>query len=243
MALVLEQGNPHLRIVDHLTNILNKSQGLDGVATILKLTLPVVRGLDAIEVAWTPAAISEKGEVFMNVRASDWYIIRYNLNQASTQSNPLQLKTRKVMFEVRLRQRRGEPWWHVRRTDNSRNKEPDDLDEALKPLWASSGIGWRGMRISGVAQGDGAEDLLVKIDEAVRNFAIEGKIAIADPKPTQVPTSNPARQNRGPGQQQQQQQQRQQHTPNSTQSQSQNQSQSQSQGRNNGIKTEVVVLD
>ncbi len=164
MGLILEKGNPHLRSADNLAKVLNGAEGLDGVATLLPLTLPIVRGLDSIETTWTSDPLSQKGEVFTNVRAADWYIIRYNLNQNTIQPSNSQLQTRKVMFEIKMRQRRGAPWWYIRRIDNSRNKEADDLDEALKLLWASSGAGWQGMRLSGVAQGNGAEELLVKLD-------------------------------------------------------------------------------
>jgi mediator of RNA polymerase II transcription subunit 14 len=229
MALILERENPHLRIADHLGKVLNGTEGLDGVATLLPLTLPVLHGLDAIEAAWTPSQYTEKGEVFMNVRAVDWYIIRYNLKQTSPTPN-LSPRVRKIMFEVRLRQRRGDPWWYIRRTDNSRNKETDDIDEAIKPLWSAKGAGWQGMRVSGVAQAGGVEELLEKIDEIVRNLPVgefEASVAI----PAVVPASAPPKQTRPQGPQQQQRQQ--QPTPN----------QSQNQGRNNPMKREIVEID
>jgi mediator of RNA polymerase II transcription subunit 14 len=232
MALILERDNPHLRIADHLTKVLNGKEGLNGVATLLPLTLPVLRGIDAIENAWTPAQYYENGEVFVNVRAADWYIIRYNLKQPSPNAtSPPGI--RKIMFEIRLRHRRGDPWWYIRRSDvSSRSKETDDVDEALKPLWASTGTGWRGMSISGVAQASGVEELLEKIDEIIRNLPVgEGEAPAAAP----VPTAAPPKQGRPQASQQQQQQRQQQPTP--------NQSQSQSQGKSNPIKQEIVEID
>jgi mediator of RNA polymerase II transcription subunit 14 len=237
MALILEQDNPHLRIADHLTHILNGQEGLAGVASLLPLTLPVLRGLDTIENAWTPAQYYEKGEVFINVRAADWYLIRYNLKQPSPDAtSPPGI--RKIMFEIRLRQRRGEPWWYIRRSDGgSRNKETDDIDEALKPLWASKGTGWQGMRVSGVAQASGVEELVEKIDEVVRNLPVgEGAVPAAAPVPASAPAAAPSKQPR-PQALQQQQQRQQQPTPN------QSQSQSQSQGKSNPLKPHVVVID
>jgi mediator of RNA polymerase II transcription subunit 14 len=235
MGLVLGKDNPHLRIVDQLTRILNSSEGLDGVATLLPQTLPVLRGLEIIEVGWTPSPFCEHGEVFINVRAADWYIIRYNIRQLALQNSNAQPTTRKIMFDVRMRQRRGEPWWYIKRSDNSRAKEGDTLDEALKPLWASSGPGWRGMRVSGVAQASGVQDLLEKVDEVVRTFAMTEETvgesiaaqvqAATTPRPPQAPNS------RQP--QQMQQQQRQLQTPN----------QIQSQGRSSQVKREIVEID
>lgn len=246
MTLVLERENPHLRIADFLAKVLNSPEGLDGVATLLPLTLPVLRGFDAIENAWTPVPDVDKGEVHINVRAVDWYMIRYNIKQPSTNpdSRP---KTRKIQLEVRLRHRRGAPWWYIKRSDTvardtiSRSpKELDDIDEALKPVWNSKGLGWEGMRVSGVARMDGVEELLGRLDEVMRNLPIPDAVAPAAAQAAAQaaapaappPILPPTKQARPPAPQQQQ---RQQPTP--------NQSQSQSQGRNNGIKREIVEID
>ncbi|KAE9381835.1 MED14-domain-containing protein [Stipitochalara longipes BDJ] len=242
MTLVLEQNNPHLRISDYLAMVLNGPGGLNDVASLLPLTLPVLRSLDAIENAWTPAPDTNKGDVFVNVRAVDWYMVRYNLKQmAPTPDSPPQM--RKIMFEVRLRHRRGDPWWYIKRSDtvNRTSKEVDEIDEALKPVWNSKGLGWQGMRVSGVAQMHGVEELLGKVDEVIRNLPVLDAEAPA-PVPTLAPTSAPAavptvapsRQARPQGPQQQQ---RQQPTPN------QSQGQSQSQGRGIPLKREVVEID
>jgi len=238
MTLVLEQHNPHLRISDYLAMILNGPGGLNDVASLLPLTLPVLRGLDAVENAWIPAPNTDKGDVFVNVRAVDWYMVRYNLKQtASSPDSPLQM--RKVMFEVRLRHRRGDPWWYVKRSDtvNRDSKVVDEIDEALKPVWNSEGPGWRGMRVSGVAQMHGVEELLGKVDEVVRNLPVLSSEAPAPapaPASAVIPAAAPLSKARpqAPAQQQ-----RQQPTPN------QSQGQSQSQGRNNPLKREVVEID
>jgi len=237
MTLVLERHNPHLRILDYLVMVLNGSGGLNDVASLLPLTLPVLRGLDAIETAWTPAPDTEKGEVFVNVRAVDWYMIRYDLKQtASTPDSPPTM--RKIMFEVRLRHRRGEPWWYVRRSDtiNRTSKDVDEIDEALKSVWKSKGTGWEGMRVSGVAQVHGVEELLEKVDEVIRCLPILNAEAPNAPAPTlaAVPAAALSKQVRP---QAPQQQQRHQPTPN------QSQGQSQSQGRSNPLKREVVEID
>jgi mediator of RNA polymerase II transcription subunit 14 len=236
MTLVLEQGNPHLRISDFLAKIVNGSEGLDGVASILHLTLPVLRGLDSIEHAWTPAPDTIKGEVFINVRAVDWYMIRYSLKQSSPTPEPSP-SIRKIMLEVRLRHRRGDPWWYVKRIDmaSRSNKEMDDIDVALKPVWTSEGPGWRGMRVSAVAQINGVEELLGKLDEVIRSLPVaDGDAPAAAPAP--VPAVAPLKQESRP-QAPQQQQRQQQPTP------SQSQSQGQSQGRSNPLKREIVEID
>jgi mediator of RNA polymerase II transcription subunit 14 len=243
MTLIFERGNPHLRIADNLTKVLNEKQGLDGVATLLPLTLPALRALDTLEGAWTPLA--GKCEAYVFVRAVEWYVIRYNI-PSSDQARP-----RKIMFEIRLQQRRGEAWWYIRRTD-IRDREGDDVDAALKPVWNSSGLGWRGMRVNAVAQPAGVEELLAQLDEVMRNFASGATPPEPVPAPAPVQIKPPQRAPEAPMMQSQ----RQQPTPNQSQSQNQgrnssqsqgrntpNQSQGQSQGRGNTIKQEIVEID
>ena len=135
MTLVLERGNPHLRISDFLAKVLNGSEGLDGVASILPLTLPVLRGLDGIENAWTPAPDTDKGEVFVNVRAIDWYMIRYNLKQSvpAPESPP---RIRKIMLEVKLQHRRGDPWWYIKRSVKRSDTASRITSAGATAVWA-----------------------------------------------------------------------------------------------------------
>ncbi|KAH8676654.1 mediator complex subunit MED14-domain-containing protein [Tricladium varicosporioides] len=231
MKLVLEKGNPQLLIVDHLTRLLNGKEGLDSVATLLPLSLPVVRSLDAVEVAW--ASVSKAiGDVFVFVRAIDWYIIRYSL--ASTASLPSGVL--KISFEIKLRQRRGVPWWYIIRIDN--RGPGDELDNSLRSVWNLNGPGWQGMRVSAVAQRSGVEELVGKIDDVVRTFANNGG-ANTLPNPSQPapqPTPQAVAPINGPSSRPQMtsQQPRQQPTPNQSQ---------QSQGRSNPIKREIVEID
>ena len=212
MTLEFEEGNPHLRIADYLTKVLNEKQGLDGVATLLPFTLPALRALDTLENAWT--SLSSKGRAIVFVRAVEWLVIRYDI------FSPDQSPPRKIMFEIRLQQRRGSPWWYVKRTD-SREREGDDLDAALKPVWNSSGTGWQGMRVNAVAEPAGMEELIRRLDEVMRDF-VSGVGASAEESASAPAQAKPPQ--RAPEAPMMAQPQRQQPTP--------NQSQNQSQGRN-----------
>lgn len=171
MRLILEQGNPHLEIADFLEQILNGSEGLKGVSTMLPLTLPVLNGLNAIKEAWTSVP-SNKGEVFVTSRATDWHLIQYTILPTATDPNSFP-RGRREKMEIRLRQRNGVPWWYLTRV-RSEGVE-DDLDAALKPVWNSSGRDYVGMRVSAVAQAEGVEDLMMKMDGTVRDFAFVQK--------------------------------------------------------------------
>lgn len=173
MAMTLEPGNPQIRILDHLTKTLNSPIGLNGVATLLPLTLPLMAAFDAIEDAWTPLA--DRGDVIIFNRAIDWHILRYNLTPDSQEQQP-----RKVMFQIRLQHRRGHPWWCIRREKEPNRGEQknissdDDIDTALKAVWEDNPEGeqWRGMQSSGIARIEGVEELVRRVDDVVRSVAM-----------------------------------------------------------------------
>lgn len=184
MTVSFEKGNPHLLIADRLAKLLNGNEGLDGVAQLLPFTLPALRALDAMREAWT--SLSDKGDVLVFIRAVEWYRFSYDILPTPAQTSSTQ-SSRKITFDVKLHRRKGEPWWFVRRVDQ-RAKEGDDIDALLKPIWNSSGEGYRGMRVNAVAQLHGVEELLHKLDDVLRAFASGLK-----PVETQAP-NQPAKQ-------------------------------------------------
>ena len=232
MTLEFERGNPHLRIADYLAKVLNEKQGLDGVATLIPFTLPALRALDKIESTW--ASLSTKGSAIVYVRAVEWYIIRYDI------FSKYQSSLRKVMFEIRLQQRQGSPWWYIKRAD-SRNREGDDIDMELKSLWNSTGGGWKGMRVSAVAQPAGMEDLMGKLDDVIRGLVSGAGHAVVT-APTQAPASVKPPQ-RAPEAPMMAQPQRQQPTLNQSQRHGQSLVGDLSQQGRLGVKREVVEID
>ncbi|KAL3419037.1 Mediator of RNA polymerase II transcription subunit 14 [Phlyctema vagabunda] len=158
MTIALERKNPHIRILDQLSMILNSSSGLHGVANTLHLTLPTLCGLDKIETAWEE--LSEKGEAHVSVRSALWFVLRYTLNAVGT------VEARTLSFEVKVKERRGEPWWFIRRTDV--HGEEDDIDRQLKSVWDATGKGWNGLRVSAAALPSGIEECLLSVDEVIR---------------------------------------------------------------------------
>lgn len=186
LALEFEKGNPHIRIADHLTNLLNSAKGLDGVAKVIPLTTPVLQSIEAIEQAWAQPKIRENGMVVVNARAVDWYIIRYILTSKKNNSSDMMPPSRKF-FEIRMCNRKGEAWWHVRRYEapkssvhfssseesEARASKQDDLDQALGLLWKMSGKNWYGMRVGAVSRCEGIFELLKKVDKVVQDFSID----------------------------------------------------------------------
>ena len=140
--------NPHLRIVDYLTARL-KSQGLTSVIGIMRLTLPLVRALAAIE------AVHRNGGVEVLTHSEQWYQLRY--------SAPY----RKGGFDVRLRERREEFKWLV--SESSINKGDtgnEALEHGVKDVLRGKGNGWRGSTKGGIiADFEGVENLIARLDE------------------------------------------------------------------------------
>ena len=148
MHVSLAEPNPHLRIVDYLTARL-KAEGLSTVIGVMRLTLPLVRALAAIE------AVHKNGGVEVLTHSEQWYQLRYSAPYL------------KGGFDVRLRQRREEFRWIV--PESSINKEDtgnEALDSGVKDVLRGKGNGWRGMTRGGIiADFEGVENLIARMDE------------------------------------------------------------------------------
>lgn len=176
MVLSLNKGNPHLRVLDFLTKVLNSKVGLNALAKALPLTLPLMTALNAIEEAWAP--FQEHCEVFVLTRSMDCHVIRYNIADVTPEQ-----KVHKVVLEVKLNNRRGRPWWCVRRekererSDRKNSNLPlDTLDTALKAVWEDNfdGDNWRGMVNCGIGRPEGVEELLNRVDLVIRDTILKG---------------------------------------------------------------------
>jgi mediator of RNA polymerase II transcription subunit 14 len=168
VKLSLEKGNPHIRVLDGLTSILRSVEGLDVVATLLPLTLPVFKKCDDIEAAWRSR--SALGQVYFFVRSLDWIVVRYTL--VSTTGNDEKDKSGKgttMNLDIRLRQREGEAWWHIKPLFAlpAAFRDEDSPAQRLHGMFSSQGDFWRGMGTSATAQAAGVEELLSAVDAAV----------------------------------------------------------------------------
>lgn len=240
IKLILSKNDPHIRVLDLLTRTLNSSQGFSGIAKLLPVTLPALRGLDTIQSTWS--TLSALGECFVLVRAAEWYLIRYIVSQPQTGegSAPQQ---RTFNFELSLKHRKGKPYWHLKRVDQ-RVRDGDDLDNALQRVWDAQGKKWLGMRLSGVADPFGIEDLISEVDDVVRSVSSNPRkpsIASGDEPPAaseSTAPSVPKPTQRAPSQSQQQRPQMNQR-PQGAQRPMANAN----QNRNNAQAREVVILD
>jgi len=242
IVLVLTRGDPHLRILDLLNQILNSPQGFMGVAKLLPVTAPALRGLSKIQTTWSKS--SNLGECFTLVRAAEWYVIRYVMKQAPSGTEALS-SPRQFNFTLKLQDRKGDPFWHLQRVDTL-DRDGDDLEKDLQKIWNAVGEKWLGMRLSGVARPADIEALLSAVDDVVR-------VVASKPMPPTLPansTIEPPSQQAQPGGVSKQplrppipnQQQR---PMGNTKQQINNQRvvPNQNQGKTNGQAREVVILD
>ena len=148
MHISLAEPNPHLRIVDYLTARL-KAEGLTGVIGVMRLTLPLLRALAAIE------AVHRNGGVEVLAHSEQWYQLRYSAPYL------------KGGFDVRLRQRREEFSWLVPESSIDKGDTGNEaLDAGVKDVLRGKGNGWRGMTSGGIiADFEGVENLLARLDE------------------------------------------------------------------------------
>lgn len=147
MRVSLAQPNPHLRIVDYLTTRL-KPQGLASVIGVMRMTLPLVRALAAVEI------VHKSGGVEVLTRSEQWYQLRYSAPYS------------KGGFDVRLRQRRDEFMWLVPESSIKKvDTGSEAFEEGLKDILRGKGNGWRGMTSGGiVAELKGVENLIARLD-------------------------------------------------------------------------------
>lgn len=179
LELQLEAGNPHIRILDHLTKILNSPLGLHGLATILPLTLPILRALDTAEDSWEDIPSSE---LQILCRAADWYAVRYILTPPSDGDNNSPAAPKRVVFEIRLQRRGNVPWWCIRRDQKHNPATMDPLDLALKEkVWTGGEKGvWMGMQCAAIAQISGAEAMVLRVDTTMRDMTKDGTVFASD---------------------------------------------------------------
>ena len=148
MHVSLAKPNPQLRIVDFLTARL-KSQGLTNVISVMRMTLPLIRALAAIE------SVHRDGGVEVLTHSELWYQVRYSAPHF------------KGGFDVRLRQRKDESKWLVPESSIKIVETGNEaFAEGVKGILRGKGDGWRGMKSGGiVADLKGVETLIARLDE------------------------------------------------------------------------------
>lgn len=192
VKLDLERGNPHLRIVDLFSRLVNSSLRFEKLPFFLSSTLPVMRALDSIEEAWKDLGPRSAGRVEVFPEHLDWYNIRYTLPGTNKGGD------RRLTLRLRLRFRRGETKWHVERTEPGVLGPSDDaFKEALTKVWGAEGRVWENLMFSAAVETDHrVETLLRAVDEAIRPLAIQSPTITRQAPPKMQQTQHAQQQQR-----------------------------------------------
>lgn len=158
VELHISPNNPHRRMATFLKHVLNDRDSGKAFAYFMKIlsqTMPLLRGFESIENSTpAPASISQP---YVNPRSLDWYRICYE-NPATT-------------FDIRLRTRHDSMEWHIHDSSSQQNApRSPEFAAAIKELFRQRGDKWLGVRTGIVAEIEGVEDALKKLDEVVKNF-------------------------------------------------------------------------
>jgi len=159
MGISFAQQNPHLRIQDFLASLLNADRGFESVTVVLQNSLPLLRAFATLE----SAERKPGSEVQILPRSATWYRVRYE--------NPA------LIYEVRLRQRNDQAFWYsVSIASDSPSANGNRTDMTTR-TWANlcrdKGPGWQGMTGGITAELEGVEELILRVDEALREISTE----------------------------------------------------------------------
>lgn len=158
--VILEQGNPHLRVIDYLRSAANSNE-FQALPAWLILTLPLFRALDQLEDSWQDAVASQQGSLYVFHKAPAWVTLRFALPSGN----------RRVNLDIRPRTRKGGLQWFMTRaqTDPEAKNENDGFNVALKQnVWSASGKGYKGLMTGSSATPDhGIENLMALLGRAM----------------------------------------------------------------------------
>lgn len=163
VTVKLEKGNPHLRVLNCITNIA-RSAHFDTLPKIMLLTLPLYRGLDKMEDEWSSITLLNPNySLHIFPRDVGWISLRFSFPSTST-------VRRQLALDIKHRIRRGEMCWHVSRPDYvevSRvgNGAPEnEFDRLLtQQVWSAKIPGVKGLKMSCAADPEVGIELLLDI--------------------------------------------------------------------------------
>ncbi|KAL2271129.1 hypothetical protein VTJ83DRAFT_500 [Remersonia thermophila] len=153
--VILERGNPHLRVKDYLRVAANGASTLKRLPRWFVFTLPLFQTLERVQDTWDVPFSKAQGACYVFHKTLDWVALRFTLSGAAT---------RRVHIDIKARNRGGNLFWHVSRpkTDANADNENDEFNKLLKQrVWSASGKGFKGLLNSAAASWDGGIDVLL----------------------------------------------------------------------------------
>lgn len=167
----LEPGNPHLSVLDYLTQTAN-SPALESIPSWLLITLPLFRALSRMEKTWAPMLANNEAYFCPLYRGFEAINLRFTIGLRRT-----------AHVEIRPRFRKGQIIWHIRRRELDNKMRNDEFDRILhQKVWTAQDDGIKGLGTSAAADVDkGIEKVLGLISNAMRSL-------VGTPAPGPVPS-------------------------------------------------------
>ncbi|KAG6005791.1 hypothetical protein E4U21_007624 [Claviceps maximensis] len=164
----LEKGNPHLRVLDLMRQLVNSDNGISGLMSWLPTSLPALQVIDEMASQWVPFAMAGRGCFDFSVKTAAWMNLNYTISAVKKKHS-----RKTVSLDLKMKSRRGEAWWHVWRSDTDVDSQ-DVVSKALKRVWDSKGEGWLGLATGAAGQPQGGVvAMLLAVDDAIRSSIID----------------------------------------------------------------------
>ncbi|KAF3892515.1 Mediator of RNA polymerase II transcription subunit 14 [Trichophyton interdigitale] len=165
MSLDLHGKNPHRRIMESLTAILNDpSAGLGFTLELLTLTLPL---LEAVETILAESRDRSRAVVRIAARSAKMYHISYPFLQ--------------YRFHLTMKQRRQRISWLLRNgtIPNVRMSQVALESELTNKILKVNGDGWRGLGDGAMAEADNPVSLIMVLDNIIKTHVAQQRTQAA----------------------------------------------------------------
>jgi mediator of RNA polymerase II transcription subunit 14 len=188
----LDNGNPHLRILDHLETMANSAL-LSELPAILKSTFSLLQALEEIEQTWQRITENADGSIEITHWNAKSTSIRYTL--AGGRPN----QPRQAILDIRQGEKLNGQWWilEFRGAETNATVQHNEFFKILKPLFDGRGEQWKGLGVgAAAASGRGTHTLLLAVNTAVMNLVGSPApplqpAAAAAPDPSSAPAPVP----------------------------------------------------
>lgn len=164
IKLSLDNGNPHLRILDSLEAMAN-SPLLGRLPATLKATFSLLQALEEIEQTWQSVAETGDG----SIEISHWTALSASIRYMLPGGHPNH--PRQAVLDIRQGEKTGHEWWILEfrgADDDAAIQKNNEFFQPLKYIFDGRGEQWKGLGTgAAAAPGKGTHSLLTAVNNAV----------------------------------------------------------------------------
>jgi mediator of RNA polymerase II transcription subunit 14 len=164
----IEKGNPHLRVLDLMRQLVNSDDGIGALMAWLPASLPALLAVDKMESEWASIQAAGNGRIAYSMKTISWMSIEYTVKVGG------RMLQKPICLEVKMKPRHSQAWWHVWRSDAEPGAQ-DRISKALQPIWTKRGDNWLGLSTGAAGRRhSGVVKMLLAVDEAIRGAIMSG---------------------------------------------------------------------